>query len=73
MPLHHVRLRERGFNQSLELARGICRRLKVPLLANSARRIRNTTQQSALPWKARKRNMRNAFACDDDLSGRHCG
>jgi len=73
MPLHHVRLRERGFNQSLELARGICRQLKVPLLTNSARRIRNTTQQSALPWKERKRNMRNAFACDDNLSGLHIG
>lgn len=73
MPLHPARLRARGFNQSLELARSIARKLKVPLLADSARRIRDTTPQSALPWQERKRNMRNAFACGEDLTGLHVG
>ena len=73
MPLHPARLRERGFNQSLELARGIARSLDIPLLTNSVRRIRNTQPQSTLPWKERKRNMRNAFACDDNLAGQHIG
>jgi ComF family protein len=71
MPLHPARLRERGFNQSLELARSIARRLEVPLLVDGTWRIRDTTPQSALPWKKRKHNMRNAFACDEDLSGLH--
>jgi ComF family protein len=71
MPLHPARLRERGFNQSLELARGIARNLGLPLCADGARRIRDTTPQSALPWKARKRNMRNAFACGVEVAGRH--
>ena len=71
MPLHPARLRERGFNQSLELARGMARTLDLPLHAEGARRIRDTTPQSTLPWKARKRNMRNAFTCDSDLAGRH--
>ena len=73
MPLHPARLRERGFNQSLELARSIARNLDIPLLTNSVRRTRNTQPQSALPWKERKRNMRNAFACNDDLTGLHIG
>lgn len=71
MPLHPARLRERGFNQSLELARGIARKLDIPLLADGAQRVRDTTPQSGLPWKERKRNMRNAFACDLDLHGLH--
>jgi ComF family protein len=71
MPLHPARLRERGFNQSVELARGIARNLNIPLLTDSVRRIRNTAPQANLPWKERKHNMRNAFACDADLSGLH--
>lgn len=73
MPLHPARLRERGFNQSLELARGIAHLLEVPLLAAGAKRIRDTTPQSSLPWKERKRNVRNAFACNADLNGLHVG
>lgn len=73
MPLHPSRLRERGFNQSLELAHGIARNLDIPLQTNSVRRIRNTQPQSKLPWKERKRNMRNAFECNDNLAGLHIG
>jgi ComF family protein len=73
MPLHPARLRERGFNQSLELARSIARNLNIPLLTDSIRRIRNTAPQAALPWKERKHNMRNAFACNADLNGLHIG
>lgn len=73
MPLHPARLRERGFNQSQELARHLARRLQVPLLADGARRVRNTAPQSSLPWQERKRNMRNAFACDEPLHGLHVG
>lgn len=71
MPLHPARLRERGFNQSLELARQIARNLGVPLLSHACQRVRNTPPQSALPWKERGRNMRKAFTCTEDLSGKH--
>ena len=63
LPLHPVRLRERGFNQSLLLARQISRRLGIPLLADACERVRNTPSQSSLPWKERDKNMRQAFAC----------
>ena len=33
------------------------------------RRIRATQPQTALPWPERARNVRDAFACDVDLSG----
>ena len=71
MPLHHTKLCERGFNQSLLLASTIARQLNIKLLADSCQRIRNTPSQSSLPWKERDKNVRNAFRCDVDLSGKH--
>ncbi len=71
MPLHPARLRERGFNQSLELARQIARRLNVPLLIDACQRVRDTPPQSALDWKERDKNVRKAFACMQDFSGKH--
>jgi ComF family protein len=71
MPLHPARLRQRGFNQSVELARQIARQLKIPLLSDACRRVRDTPSQSALPWNARGRNMRRAFSCSVKLTGKH--
>jgi ComF family protein len=70
MPLHPVKLRERGFNQSLLLAATVARELKLKLLSNACQRVRDTPPQSALPWKERKKNVRNAFCCDMDLTGK---
>lgn len=66
LPLHPVRLRERGFNQSLQLARRISRQLGIPLLQDACERVRNTPPQSSLPWKERDKNMRRAFTCKLD-------
>lgn len=73
MPLHPLRLRERGFNQSLLLARRIASQLRIPLLADACERVRNTPPQSSLPWKERDKNMRQAFACKAEakLKGKH--
>lgn len=70
MPLHPAKLRERGFNQSLLLATTVARELNIPLLPDACRRLRNTPPQSSLPWKARKKNVRNAFSCGMDLGGK---
>ena len=71
MPLHPAKLRERGFNQSLLIAGTVARKLGLKLLVGVCRRVRDTPPQSALPWNARKKNVRGAFRCDVDLSGRH--
>jgi predicted amidophosphoribosyltransferase len=42
VPLHPRRIRERGFNQALELARHIGRRLQVPVNHRCVRRVRHT-------------------------------
>ena len=62
VPLHRQRLRERGYDQALELARPLARSLGLPLLADGLRRERATAAQSALDAKARRRNVRGAFA-----------
>lgn len=69
VPLSRQRLRERGFNQALEIARPLARALAVPLDAMSLVRQRDTLPQSRLPWRARQGNVRHAFACSRDLTG----
>ena len=70
MPLHPNKLRARGFNQSMLIAATVARELKLKLLPNACQRVRDTPPQSALPWKERKKNVRNAFRCDMDLTGK---
>ncbi|MEJ1958613.1 MAG: phosphoribosyltransferase family protein [Nitrosomonadales bacterium] len=71
MPLHPSRLRERGFNQSIELARAVANRVNIPLLSHACQRIRDTPPQSALTWRERDKNMRKAFTCTQEVSGKH--
>ncbi|MDD5240367.1 MAG: ComF family protein [Sulfuricella sp.] len=70
MPLHSSRLKERGFNQALEIARLISKWLDIPLAANACRRTRDTPSQAGLKLEERRRNVRGAFACDLDLTGK---
>ncbi|HEX6736624.1 MAG TPA: ComF family protein, partial [Azonexus sp.] len=70
MPLHPERLRERGFNQSMEIARSLARQLRRPLLGDCLLRLRPTAPQADLDPGQRRRNVRGAFACNADLHGR---
>ena len=71
MPLADARLRERGFNQAQEIARHVAKLTGIPLLARACRKVRDTQPQAALPWKERANNVRKAFVCDEDFTGRH--
>lgn len=62
VPLHGSRLRQRGYNQALELARPLARALGVPLRIGALRRVRPTQAQTELDARARRRNVRGAFA-----------
>jgi len=70
MPLHPARLSERGFNQAVEIGRRLAQRLKVEWRPNACQRVRDTPPQAGLDLKARRHNLRGAFACDTDLTGR---
>jgi ComF family protein len=62
VPLHRARLRRRGYDQALELARPLARALGLPLRADLLRRVRDTAAQSELDAADRRRNLRDAFA-----------
>jgi len=70
LPLHPSRLRDRGFNQSAEIARAIHSRLGIPMHVDCLARIRATPPQTALPLKERAKNVRGAFECSADLTGK---
>lgn len=69
IPLHPRRLRERGFNQSLELARPVAQRLRLPLHAQALERVRYTVPQAQLHARARHSNLRGAFILKRPLHG----
>lgn len=62
VPLHRQRLRQRGYNQALELARPLARHFGVPLRHDALLRQRATAAQTELDAVARRRNVRGAFA-----------
>ncbi|MGI8560905.1 MAG: ComF family protein [Luteimonas sp.] len=61
IPLHRSRLRARGYDQALELARPLGRALGLPVLDDALLRHRATAQQSRLDARQRQRNLRGAF------------
>lgn len=68
VPLHAARLRERGFNQAREIAAPLAKALNIPLRDDALHRVRDTSPQSDLDAAARRRNLRGAFACADDVA-----
>jgi ComF family protein len=69
MPLHPKRLQERGFNQSLEVARIVSEKLNVKLDHSVCERIKLSPPQASLPLKERVKNMKGAFNCNRPLHG----
>lgn len=71
VPLHTKRLQERGFNQSVEIARAIAKKLKIPVDYAGIKRIRYTQIQSGLPAHERKSNIDHAFSLSRNYNGLH--
>lgn len=61
VPLHPERLKERGYNQTYELAKYLSHYLNIPLNWKYCQRTISTQPQSTLDRKARKKNVKNAF------------
>jgi ComF family protein len=70
VPLHIDRLRSRGYNQALQLARQIGREVGLPIAADLLRRTRATAPQQGLDAAARHSNLQGAFAAMQPLNGR---
>ncbi|OGA72053.1 MAG: hypothetical protein A3G81_32290 [Betaproteobacteria bacterium RIFCSPLOWO2_12_FULL_65_14] len=66
VPLSPARLRSRGYNQAVEIARHVApAKLDVDLCV----RPRDGAPQMQLPWAERQRNVRGAFECRRALLG----
>ncbi len=77
VPLHRSRERERGFNQSLAIARGLRRGLRRahagdvrPAISGRLIRVRPTTPQTGLSPAERRENVKGAFAVADPARAR---
>lgn len=68
VPLHRRRLRQRGYNQALELARPLARILGVPCRHDLLLRQRATEAQTELDALARRRNVRGAFSLQEGVT-----
>ncbi len=71
VPLHQQRLRQRGFNQSLEIARPLAKLINRPLLTGLVKRHKATTPQTGLSGVARRKNLRGAFSVTAPVVYRH--
>jgi len=69
VPLARARLRVRGFNQALEIAREAAREAGLRLAPQLVARARDTPPQIDLPHAERARNVRGAFRCAMPLEG----
>lgn len=68
VPLHPVRLRERGYNQALELAKPIAKKLNISINKFGVKRLKNTAAQTQLSALARKKNVKRAFGVVGDFN-----
>lgn len=67
IPLHKSRLRERGYNQALLLAKGLGDALDIPVV-DALERVRSTSFQSSLGVEERQQNLNGAFRLREELS-----
>ena len=65
MPLHDKRLKHRGFNQSLLLAKPVAEVLGVPVDSKSCQRRHNTEHQTGKNARQRQQNIKGAFQFDN--------
>jgi ComF family protein len=70
VPLHQKRLRERGFNQALELTRKIAKKLAIPMDITSCIREKNNLPQTRLDAKSR-RKQKLSWKIADEFNYKH--
>ena len=70
MPMHPARIKQRGFNQALEIAKVLVKNQPEKLDYKSALRQKLTPPQASLPLKQRVKNIKGAFKVIGDFSGK---
>jgi len=71
VPLHTERYRQRGYNQTLEIAKVISKELSIPIEHKICLRTQNTPHQISLSLKQRHQNIRGAFSVKQAITADH--
>lgn len=71
VPLYKRRLRQRGFNQSVELAKPVAQKTGLPMELSLVERVRSTESQTGLDAKQRRKNIKGAFRIVGPVAYRH--
>ena len=73
VPLHKKRYKERGYNQSELLARGVSAITSIPVVCDAVERIRHTETQTHKTMQERMKNMQGVFRAKNVelLEGKH--
>ena len=69
--LHKSRLRQRGFNQSIEISRVLAKKLAIPIEHTAVIRQRSTVVQTGLNARQRQKNIKGAFSVVRRLDYQH--
>lgn len=69
MPMHATRLKQRGFNQALEVARLMANDMQIKLDYQSCQHIKYTPPQASLSLKERIKSICGVFNCAQSLQG----
>lgn len=70
IPLSYFRLKERGYNQSLEIGRLLSKKSGIPLSFKALYRLRDTPPQECLSAEQRKKNMLGVFQATREVVNR---
>lgn len=71
VPLHTQRYRQRGYNQTLEIAKVISNELCIPIEYKNCLRAQNTPHQISLSLKQRHKNIKGAFTVKRPITAKH--
>ncbi len=69
VPLHIKRLKERGYNQSLEIARQLAREMRIKIDAHSLVRVKHCPPQESLGKIERGKAVKGAFHSNNQFTG----
>lgn len=61
IPMHRLRIQQRGFNHAAELTKQLSRQLSIPYDLSYCKKIRHTPPQAGLNSQQRQKNIQHAF------------
>lgn len=71
VPLAAARLKQRGFNQVVEILRPLAKATKLIILTDGCYRVKNTKPQTKMTLQNRRRNLRQAFKVSKAIPYEH--